>query len=331
MANGRTLGSALLFDWLLGRAWNMAQISYANAERFSSTSIGNDFVESGDSTGGGGPSIETFITRYAGSEAAALVRAHDRSLEGQMAEVARRWAEEFKEMISRAAPIGPGFELAVQWLGSVVRGGDGLGYLGQGHRSAQAAQYAQQLAADVNSRGLPTPAGAMTALRGVAAREAALHVERAQVQMQADRIAQAHKLRVDAAEALVRTRNQALDALMEHAFTQMHLMFDVFGRNNDYLTKLQRQEQAIRARSEIRSAELAGWESRIQTLDDEHQAENQKLKAAVERANTIDSMSVDANIRLLRRYASRAAAALNSVGISVNSTASESNNVSLEV
>ena len=330
MANGRTLGSALLFDWLLGRAWNMAQISYANAERFSSTSIGNDFVESGDSAGGG-PSIEKFITRYAGTEAAALVRVHDRSLEGQMAEVARRWAEEFQEMISRAAPIGPGFELATRWLGSVVRGGDGLGYLGQGHRSAQAAQYAQQLAADVNSRGLPTPAGAMTALRGVAAREAALHVERAQVQMQADRIAQAHKLRVDAAEALVRTRNQALDALMEHAFTQMHLMFDVFGRNNDYLTKLQRQEQAIRARSEIRSAELAGWESRIQTLDDEHQAENQKLKAAVERANTLDSMSVDANIRLLRRYASRAAAALNSVGISVNSTASESNNVSLEV
>ena len=234
-------------------------------------------------------------------------------------------------MISRAAPIGPEFELAVQWLGSVVRGGDGLGYLGQGHRAAQAAQYAQQLAAGVNSRGLPTPAGAMAALRGVAVRESALYVERAQAQMQADRIAQAHKLRVDAAEALVRARNQALDALMEHAFTQMHLMFDVFGRNNDYLTKLQRQEQAIRAHSEIRSAELASWESRIQTLDDEYQFENQKLKAAVERANTLDSMSVDANIRLLRRYASRAAAALNSVGISVNSTASESNNVYREV
>ena len=66
-------------------------------------------------------------------------------------------------------------------------------------------------------------------------------------------------------------------------------------------------------------------------MDDAHQASNQKLKAAVERANTRDSMTVDANIRLLRRYASRAAAALNSAGISVNSTASESNNVSLEV
>lgn len=330
MANGRTLGSALMFDWLLGRAWDMAQISYANAERFGSTSFGNNAVERRFSTGGQ-PSIEKFLSRYAGSEDAALVRAHDRRLEGQMAEVARRWAEEFKGMISSAAPIGPGFERAVQWLGSVVRGGDGLGYLGQEHRAAQAAQYAQQFAAGVNSRGLPTPAGAMAALRGVAVRESALYVERAQAQMQADRIAQAHKLRVDAAEALVRARNQALDALMENAFTQMHLMFDVFGRNNDYLTKLQRQEQAIRARSEIRSAELASWESRIQTLDDEYQAENQKLKAAVERANTLDSMSVDANIRLLRRYASRAAAALNSVGISVNSTASESNNVHLYI
>ena len=108
MANGRTLGSALMFDWLLGRAWNMAQISYANAERFRNNAVKREFST------GGEPSIEKFLSRYAGSKDAALVMAHDRRLEGQMAEVARRWAEEFEGMISRAAPIGPGFELAVQ-------------------------------------------------------------------------------------------------------------------------------------------------------------------------------------------------------------------------
>ena len=62
-----------MFDWLLGRAWNMAQISYANAERFGSTSFGNNAVESGFSKGGGGPSIEKFLSRYADSKAAAVV------------------------------------------------------------------------------------------------------------------------------------------------------------------------------------------------------------------------------------------------------------------
>lgn len=40
MANGRALPSALLFDWLLGRAWNMAMTSYANAQRFSGNDLG---------------------------------------------------------------------------------------------------------------------------------------------------------------------------------------------------------------------------------------------------------------------------------------------------
>jgi hypothetical protein len=63
------------------------------------------------------------------------------------------------------------------------------------------------------------------------------------------------------------------------------------------------------------------------TTDDSHAAAIRKIGAAVERANTIDAMSADAHIRLLRRYSSRAAAALNSAGVSVNSTASESNTI----
>ena len=330
MANGRALPSALLFDWLLGRAWNMALTSYANAERFSSKNIGGGgSSESGVSAGGGAPSIEKFLTRYAGDEPAALVVNHDRELEGQMKEVADKWAAEFQGIIALTAGVGPGFTAAVEWLRKVTNGGDGLGYVGYTHRAGQVDSFATQILT-VNQRGLPVPAGANAALRGVAEREAALLVARTKAQMQADRQAEEHKLRIDAVEALIKARNDALEAAMDHVFTQMHLMFDVFGRNNDYLTRLQRDEQSIRARMDIRTAELGGWAERVQTTDDSHAATIQKLKAITARANTMDEMSVDAHIKLLRRYSSRAASALNSAGVSVNSTASESNNVNAE-
>lgn len=329
MANGRALPSALLFDWLLGRAWNMALTSYANAERFGSKNIGGGGnSESGVSTGGA-PSIEGFMTRYAGDEPAALVVNHDRELEGQMKEVADKWAAEFQGIIALTAGVGPGFTAAVEWLRKVTNGGDGLGYVGYTHRAGQADSFAAQILT-VNQRNLPVPTGAGAALRGVAQREAALLVARSKAQMQADRQAEEHKLRIDAVEALIKARNDALEAAMDHVFTQMHLMFDVFGRNNDYLTRLQREEQSIKARMDIRTAELAGWAERIQTTDDSHAAAIQKIKAITGRANTMDEMSVDANIKLLRRYSSRAAAALNSAGVSVNSTASESNNINAE-
>lgn len=330
MANGRVLPSALLFEWILGRAWNMAMTSYANAERFSSTTLGqNTNTESGISVGGAGrgPAIEHFLSRYHGDEAAALVAAHDRSLQGQMKEVADKWAAEMQGVIAQTAGLAPGFLLAVQWLRGAVNGTDKLGYLGYDHRSAQAAGYAAEIVAGVNARGLPTPTGAMAALRGVAGREAGLHVARAQAQMLADRQAEQHKLRIDAAEALIRARNEALEATMDYVFTQVHLMFDVFGRNNDYLNRLQREEQAIKARMDTRSAELAGWNERIQTTDDSAAAAIQRIKAQMERANTMDGMAAEARVRLLRRYSSRAASALNSAGVSVTSTASESNNL----
>jgi hypothetical protein len=330
MANGRALPSALLFDWLLGRAWNMALNSYANAANFSSTKLGPANVETGVSAGGGAPSIERFLTRYAGNEAAALVSAHDQSLRGQLKEVADTWATEFEVVIAKVAPLGPGFFLAIEWLRKAVNGGDGLGYLGRDHRMAQISGYAATVTDWAGARGLAVPPGAGAAQRALAAQMAGLHVALAGVQMQADHLAEKHKLRVDAAEALLRAYNEALDAAMDYLFTQMHLMFDVFGRNNNYLNNLQREEQTVRARMEIRTAELSGWDERVMTFDDSHQAYLQKLKASVERANTKDGMSAEANIKLLRRYSSRAASALNSAGVSVNSTASESNNINAE-
>ncbi len=329
MPNGRALPSALLYDWLLGRAWNMALNSYANAANFSSTKIGGGNIETGVSVGGPA-STEKFLSRYAGDEPAALVAAHDQELNGQLHEVAEKWATEFQGVMSVVAPMGPGFQLAINWLRKVVNGGDGLGYLGYDHRRAQAAGYASTVTGWADARGLAVPPGAAAAQRAVASRMAALHVERSAAQMRADHEAERHRLQVDAAEALLRAYNEALDAAMEYAFTQMHLMFDVFGRNNNYLTRLQREEQAIRARMEIRMAELADWDERIMTTDDSHQAANQKLRALTERANTIDSMAAESHINLLRIYSRRAAAALNSAGVSVNSTASESNDINAE-
>jgi hypothetical protein len=328
MANGRALPSALLFDWLLGRSWNMALTSYANAANFSSRDLGRN-IQTGVSVGGGA-SIEKFLSKYAGDEASAAVAAHDQAVRGQLKEVADRWAVEFQGVLEKVAPVGPGFITAVEWLRKVVNGGDGLGYLGYDHRMAQGAGFLGAATDWANARGLAVPVGAAAAQRNVAALTGGLHLDLASAQMRADRVAERHKLRVDAAEALLRAYNDALDAAMDYVFTQMHLMFDVFGRSNNYLTTLQRHEQAVKARMDIRTAELAGWDERVMTFDDSHQAANQKLKAGVERANTIASMSAEANIKLLRRYSSRAAAALNASGVTVSSTASESNNINAE-
>jgi hypothetical protein len=304
----------------------MALSSQANANQLGPDKIATTTINFGN---GSTPTIEKFLTKYAGDEPAELVVAHDRVLEGQMKEVADKWAAEFQGIIALTAGVGPGLTAAVTWLRKVTNGGDGLGYVGYAHRGGQTESFASQILA-VNQRNLPTPTGANAALRSVAEREAALLVARSKAQMQADRQAEEHKLRIDAVEALIKARNDALEATMDHIFTQMHLMFEVFGRNNDYLTRLQREEQSMKARMDIRSAELAGWAERVQTADDSRAANTQKAKALVARANTRDEMSADAHIRLLRRYSSRAAAALNSAGVSVNSTATESNNINAE-
>lgn len=322
MANGRALPSALLFDWLLGRAWNMAMTSYANALRFSGNNLDANPSESGDGTGGDSASAERFLSQYHGDEAAAAVAANDASLRGQMKRVANEWATQFSAVLGYTVPVGPGFGLAVQWLRGVVKGADGLGYLGQDRRLAQAQGYVDT---GVNPYGLPLPSGAQAALQSVAARTAGVYVDRLGAQMTAAHAAERHKLRIDAAEALMNAYNAALDATMDHLFTQMHLMFDVFGRNNDYLVRLQREEGTIRDRMRVRTAELMDWDQRIRTTDDSQAGSIRRIAGDVQRQNTIAQMQAEANIKLLRRFSSRAAAALNSAGVSVSSTASESN------
>lgn len=327
MANGRVLPSALWFDWLLGRAWNMAETSYANASQLGPLNFRPGGSPEAGVGIGGTPAAETFVSRYQGADVAALVTAHDRAMEGQMAEVARQWATEFQGVMSIAAPIGPGFLFAISWLQGAVGGADKLGYLGQAHRAAQVSSFAGEAAAALNARALPLPPLAGAALGNTLAGAAGLHQARMAAQMGADRAAEAHKLRVDAAEALIKARNAALDAAMDYAFTQMHLMFDVFGRNNDFLTRLQREERAIRTAFDARAAELAGWDERLSTTDDSVAAVVRKIKTKADRDNEVASMLADVNMRRLRRYSSRAASALNSAGLSIGISASESNNV----
>lgn len=329
MPNNRSLPSAHLFSWLLSRAIGMAASSYDNAARFGQDTLPSAPAEAGVFTGAK-VSMEAFLSKYAGNEAAAMVSRHDQELLGQMKDVADAWAQEFSGVFSAMAPLGPGFAAALQWLGSAASGSDRLGYLGHAHRMAQAQGYADQVLDSLQARQLPMAPGAGQALRAVVGQSTGLLLERLEAQMLADRQAERMKLRVDAAEALLRAYDDALAATADYLFTQMHLMFDVFGRNNDFLVKLQRDAQQIQDIMELRTAELASWEERILTTDDSHTAANQKLKSLTDRVNTRASMSAESHIKLLRRYSSRAAAALNSVGVRVGSTAYESNNIDAE-
>lgn len=115
MPNGRALPSALLFDWLLGRAWNMGLNSYAQANGIATPAI-DDNMSKVD----GAYSIERFASSFSGGGVTAAVARHDRSLEAQLEEVALMWATEFQGVMQLVAPVGPGFHTAVRWLRDVT-------------------------------------------------------------------------------------------------------------------------------------------------------------------------------------------------------------------
>lgn len=325
MPNGRALPSALLYDWLLGRAWSLALISQANANN-----LGPENLVYSPNVVNGNYAIAKFLSKYEGDESASLVQSHDASLNRQLQGLANAWAEQFKGLIDIVAPIGPGFLNAVEWLRRVVNGGDGLGYIGQDHRSQQALNYGIAIDAGLNERGLPTPPGAMAALRATSLGVMSMHYGNMNNAMTATALQEAQRLRIDAAEALIKARDEALDATLDYLFTEMTLMFDVFGRNNNYLTKLQRNVGAMRTRMAVRGSELAGWEAQVQQLDDSRQASIQRSAEANTRGIAKIEMQAEAQIKMLRRYSSRAASAINSTGVSVNSTASESNEIDAE-
>lgn len=325
MANGRALPSALLFDWLLGRAWSMGLNSYAQANGISVPAINENFAASD-----GKYAVRDFKTAYPDDQVSTIVAQHDRALKKQLEDVAAEWADEFKGVMQLVAPVGPGFHRAVGWLRDTVRGQDGLGYVGRDHRIAQAQDQAALAVASINPRALAMPAGAAGALQRVAADITGLYGARLVAQLDADREAERQKLLIDSVETLTKLRNDALNAAMDFMFTQMNMMFDVFGRNNDFLTKIRRDEQALQARMQVRSAELSSWEQKLMQVHDGNEDAQRKAKALNDRGMEKAKMTVEQHIKRLRRYSSRAAASLNSAGISVSSTASESNTVDAE-
>lgn len=325
MANGRALPTTLLFDELLGRAWNIALSNYGAAAGLADIGLPNEL-----SKARGDYKLPIFKSQFDTAGALAEVGQHDAALSAQLSRVADDWAVEFQGVMQAVAPIGPGFNVAVGWLRRVTGGGDGLGYLGQDHRAAQFARHASAARASAAARGLPTPAGAEAALDRVTAGITGLFAGRLTGQMASDREAERRKLRIDAVETLVRLRNEALDAAMDYVFGQMNMMFDVFGRSNDYLTTLRRKEQAALARLQVRSAELQRWDARVGGQQDDQAETIRQAGALNERTLQRVTLSVEERIKRLRRFSSRTASILNSVGVSVNSAASESNTVDAE-
>lgn len=325
MANGRALPSALLFDTLLGRAWNIALANYGQAQ-----SLENPGLPDSLSRTDGQYALPNFNSRFDAGSVDRVLREHDASVQAQLGEVAQLWAQEFEGVMRIVAPVGPGFRGAVAWLRRSATGDDGLGYLGRDHRVAQGDVQAAAVLAGLNQRGLPMPPGAAPALAAVAGGITGLYGARLVAQLDADREAARRKLVIDGVEALVQLRNAALDAAMDYVFARMNMMFDVFGRNNDYLTAIRRDEQAMQTRMQVSSADLQRWDAGLQMTHDSASETQRKVKVLNDRALAKGELTVEQHIKRTRRFSSRAASALNSAGVSVNSQASESNTVDAE-
>ena len=91
-----------------------------------------------------------------------------------------------------------------------------------------------------------------------------------------------------------------------------------------------RDEQAMQARLRVRTAELASWDAKVLQNFDGAADALRKAKATNDRALEKAGMTVEQHIKRLKRFASRASAALNSTGVSVDSQATESNQVDAE-
>lgn len=325
MANGRALPSALLFDWLLGRAWDIALKNYAEAQEIEAPETGGTAHKAE-----GAYRLPEYANSFDPREAAAWVAQHDLSVQKQLESVIQLWSGEFQGVMNVVAPVGPGWRQAVQWLRNTIHGRDGLGYVGQDHRLAQAREQGAQALGALNQRGLYVPAGAGQALQAVAGQVVSLYQGQLAAQMSADREAEHRRLLIDCVTELARLRNAALDASMDYMFAQVNMMFDVFGRNNDYLNRIRRDERAMASRMQVASAELTSWDAVALSRQSATAARVGDAKARNDRMLEIQGMTVEQHIKRMRRKSSQAASALNSAGVSVNSQASESNTVDAE-
>ncbi|MDH0423440.1 hypothetical protein [Delftia tsuruhatensis] len=325
MANGRALPSAILFDELLGRAWGIALQKYGEAQ-----AIESPVTSFTPARTDGAYRLPQYSSGFNPASAGSWVAQHDNALAKQLGQVADEWAVEFQGVMDIVAPVGPGWRNAVAWLRASVHGQDGLGYVGQDHRLAQARQQGVQVLGGLNQRGLPVPAGAAQALQAVAGGVLDLYQGRLAAQMTADREAERRRQLGDAVTELARLRNAALDTAMDFVFGRMNIMYDVFGRNNEYLTRVRRDDQALAAQMQVASAELQRWDAQVLANQDGSAASQRTVKAMNDRALEVIGLNVEQQVKRLRRLSTGSAAALNSAGVSVNSQATESNTVNYE-
>lgn len=326
MPNGHAMNPTLVFDGLLGLAWDKAKLSANAAVSLAAPAFGKT-----PRSAAGPGSLPDFVPADSATNAAiiAALGDNDRGVAAALQRLAAEWSGEFARIMEVVAPVSGSFQAALDWYGRVMAGGDGLGGVGQHQRLQQSQAAAAQVPGLLNAYGLPLPAGAGAALAAESSRRMAVSSTRLAAQMQADADNAKQQLRAAAIVDVLQLRDQALDAAMDYAFGQINLMFDVFGRNNDYLTELRRTNDLKRARMERLAEELARWRIGVDG-DNEAAADDVRITGQVnERYAERVGLEVDGYIKRIRRHSSRAAAALNGFGVSVTSAASESNTVSL--
>lgn len=327
MANGRALPTALLFDELLGRAWQRAQRSVNAATALAApVSSASDFAKAT-----GEYDIEKFDSTASKFSARDILAGYDKAVAAQLRTLQDRWTVEMQQVLNTVAPPGAAYGLAVNWLGRAARGQDALGYLGQDERLQQLSRMQLQSGLDAaNPRGLPMPAGAATALSGISMRLTGIALGNLSAQMSADRETERMAMQVEAADLLVSLRTGAIDTAIEYVNNRMNTVLDVYGTNNEYRTELELDATMKRTAMQTAISALNRHESSIKQA---HASATDGVRTVGEindRVSERATMLVDSYVRRMRRYASRAASALNSAGVSVTSNASESNTVDAE-
>lgn len=324
MPNGRALPTALLFDDLLGRAWQRAQQSVNAA-----TALAAPVAHSSDFASISGEyDLEKFEPVASGFSASVTARDYDKGVADQIRVLQDRWAIEMEQVLKAVAPVGQTYGLAMSWLGRSARGEDALGYLGQDHRMQQLKRMQTLSGMDAaNPRGLPMPGGAAGALSGISTHLTGIALSNLAAQMAADRESARMAMQIEAAELLMRLRTGAIDAAIDYVNSRMSTMLDVYGRNNDYRTELEQEATTKRTAMQAAISALNLHESSVKQAHASAAEGVRQVGEINDRMSERAAMLVDSYVRRMRRYASRATSALNSAGVSVTSNASESNTV----
>lgn len=327
MPNGRALPTALLFDELLARAWERAQRNVNAATTLAAPVVDASML----AKGAGEYDIPPFEPRVVAFSARDILLDYDIGVANQLRALQTAWESEMRQVINTVAPLGAVYDQALAWLARSAGGDDALGYLGQEHRAAQLqGMQAQVLQSAGNPRGLPQPAGAAAALLAVGAHLTGIALGRADAQMSADRERERMGLQVEAAELLMRLRNAAVDAAIDYVNNRMTVMLEVYGSNNDFRTEVEMGAATKRATMQAAVSALDLHEVGIKNTHAAFMDQSRRVGEINDRAMERTMMLVDSYVKRMRRHATRATSALNSAGVSVNSTASESNTVSAD-